>query len=135
MVSEELVDNIKEHEGFIGKPYRDHLGFLTIGFGTLIERGITREEGTALLKIRLNDTINQILKIQPVTYELTAERQDVLFEMGYQLGVTGIMKFKKMWAALEDADYREAAAQMLDSKWYTQTPNRAKKLAARMERG
>ena len=35
------------------------------------------------------------------------------------------MKFKKMKAALERGDFEAAAAEMLDSRWARQTPNRA----------
>ena len=56
----------------------------------------------------------------------------ILVEMSYQLGVNGVLKFKKMWGALKNEDYTEASKQMLDSRWAIQTPNRAKKLAEMM---
>ena len=34
-----------------------------------------------------------------------------------------------MWTAFGNNDYNEAANQMLDSKWATQTPGRAKDLS------
>ena len=34
-----------------------------------------------------------------------------------------------MWAALDSKDYEPAAAEMLDSKWARQTPERAEELA------
>ncbi len=40
-----------------------------------------------------------------------------------------------MWAALKDQrtpDYKTAAAEMLDSRWAKQTPNRAKKMSELM---
>ena len=52
--------------------------------------------------------------------------------MVFQLGKTGVSKFKKMLKALKKKDYKEAANQMLDSKWHTQTPERAEGLASLM---
>ena len=42
------------------------------------------------------------------------------------------MNFKKMHAALQNQDYKKAAAEMLGSKWARQTPNRANRLSLRM---
>ena len=49
--------------------------------------------------------------------------------MCYQLGVTGVSKFKKTLAYLENFEYRMASKEMLDSRWARQTPNRAKRLS------
>ena len=53
--------------------------------------------------------------------------------MIFQLGKTGVSKFKKMWEALSEYNYIGASFEMLDSKWANQTPNRAKKMAALMK--
>ena len=44
-----VIDDLKRDEGFRAKPYRDSEGLLTIGYGTLIEDGITEEEAGILL--------------------------------------------------------------------------------------
>jgi lysozyme len=53
----------------------------------------------------------------------------VIIEMCFQLGKTGVSKFKKMFAALQTEDYTTASEEMLDSKWFEQTPVRAKSLS------
>jgi lysozyme len=53
--------------------------------------------------------------------------------MVYQLGTTGVMKFSKMLLALEEKNYFEAHVQMLDSRWYKQTPKRCGKLSEIMK--
>ena len=55
--------------------------------------------------------------------------RDVIYEMCYQLGVTGVSKFKKTLAYIENSEYKMASKEMLDSKWARQTPNRAKRLS------
>ena len=131
----DLLESVKKNEGFRAEPYKDHLGYLTIGYGTLLENGITKEEAEALLKIRLTNSMVALITHRPVIKNLSVERQDVIYEMGYQLGVSGVLKFNKMWYALEREDYDEAAIQMLDSKWSQQTPGRASKLAEIMKTG
>ena len=57
----------------------------------------------------------------------------ILCEMTFQMGPAGVGKFKNMLIALQNQSYAEAAAEMLDSRWAKQTPNRAKKLSSQME--
>jgi lysozyme len=49
--------------------------------------------------------------------------------MCFQLGVTGVSKFRNMFEALKIPDYNKASEEMLDSKWHEQTPARAKSLS------
>ena len=65
-------------------------------------------------------------------YEIDHEAKCVLIEMVFQLGIGGVGKFKKMWAALKNKDYGEASFQMMDSRWAKQTPSRAKELSSIM---
>ena len=53
--------------------------------------------------------------------------------MVFQLGKTGVSKFKNMWKALSELNYVGASYEMLDSKWAKQTPNRAKSMAKIMK--
>jgi hypothetical protein len=55
--------------------------------------------------------------------------EHVIVEMVFQLGKTGVSKFRKMWKALSDGDRQEAANQMKDSRWHSQTPVRCEALA------
>jgi hypothetical protein len=46
---------------------------------------------------------------------------------------TRLSKFKKMNAALSNADWKEAAKEGRDSLWYRQVTNRAERLMSRLE--
>jgi len=125
-----IMNQLKQDEGFSEYPYKCTMNKLSIGYGTNIEDGISEEEGELLLKYRLNKKIGHLLQEKPIVFRLPQEKQEVLFNMSYQLGVNGVLKFKRMWASLEDGfNYNKAADEMLDSKWYEQTPSRAKKLS------
>lgn len=130
---ENLIENIKNSEGFVGVVYKDSLGIDTIGYGTRMP--LDEEEAELILKHRLNKKIEHLLKEKPFIKELSINRQNVLFEMAYQLGVNGLLGFKKMFIALEVEDYHTAQLEGLDSKWRKQTPNRAKKLMSIILKG
>ena len=55
--------------------------------------------------------------------------REIIVEMVFQLGIGGVSKFKKMFEALRNKDYNEAANQMLDSQWRVQTPKRCQELS------
>jgi lysozyme len=77
--------------------------------------------------IRQADSMCEGLKI-------SEDAKIIIIEMIFQLGGTGVSKFRKMWQALQQdpPDYAEASVQMLDSRWAKQTPNRAKEMARLM---
>jgi len=126
----ELIENIKKNEGFVGTPYNDTLGILTIGYGTKLP--LSKEEAEVILKMRLKSKIKSLEKQEPFINKLPLHVQEILAEMAYQLGVNGVLKFKKMWTALKNFDYATASKEMLDSKWATQTQKRAEELAKKM---
>lgn len=126
-----LIDYIKQEEGFKGVVYKCTEGFDTIGYGTKLP--INEEEATLLLEYRLNKTRANLLS-SLYNYDLPNEVWDILLNMSYQLGVGGVLKFKKMLEALKNKDYVEASKQGMDSLWAKQTPNRAKRLMDRLSK-
>lgn len=66
--------------------------------------------------------------------ELPQEMQHVLVNMAFQMGQRGLSNFKNMKAAIEEQDFAKAAVEMMDSRWASQTPERAERLKLRVER-
>ena len=142
MDRERLLKSMKEHEGFRSKVYLDTLGKRTVGYGHLCvedhweddkeyEWGYLEE----ILHKDLREAIagaDELIE-QHNCKDLEGQAKEVVVEMIFQLGKTGVSKFKKMWQALSDSNYIGASFEMLDSKWANQTPNRAKKMAALMK--
>ena len=95
---------------------------LTFGFGFTF---ITREEALAVLQIRINKITQRLSAALPFFNELTQDVKDALIEMAYQLGVEGVLQFKKMLKAIEERDWCTAYQEGLNSRWYKETPNRA----------
>ena len=63
---------------------------------------------------------------------LDDQAKEIIVEMVFQLGKTGVSKFRNMWKALKVPDYPTAAKEMLDSRWAKQTPGRAKEMSDHM---
>lgn len=136
MSDERTVSQVKDDEGFRSKPYRCTAGKLTIGYGRNLEdRGITKEEADYLLRNDIAAVTKELQDLIASWYQLTPPRQAVLINMGINMGVGGLLKFRKMLAALDRHDYKSAAAEMLDSAYAKQVPNRANRLAQQMETG
>ena len=121
-----IIEQLKKHEGFEGDVYADSLGFDTIGYGTLLP--IDEEEAELLLRHRFTKMISELVKRKPAISSYDSDVKEVLYNMCYQLGVNGLLGFKKMFLALDNKDYVTASEEGLDSRWAKQTPNRALEL-------
>jgi len=134
-----LADSLRRHEGCVLTAYPDHLGFLTIGVGRLIDKrkggGISQEEAEYLLTNDIARVEASLTSAIPWMRGLSDARQRVLIEMAFQLGVTGTTAFRQAMRAMQAGDWQTAHDQMLDSRWARQTPARAKELAAQMLKG
>jgi lysozyme len=126
------LDQILLDEGFREKPYRCTEDYLTVGHGINLDAGITEEESKLIVLHRLKKLDVSLQRNLDWYKTAPSELQNVLCSMGYQLGVSGLLKFKKALAAMEAKDYETAAAELLDSRWSRQTSLRAHRLADRV---
>ena len=125
-----LIEAVKLSEGFRDRVYKCTEGFDTIGYGFAVKDLIMDEDiAEMILRRKLDKLIDRVNKRFVWLSDLPIEAQDVIYEMCYQLGITGVSKFKKTLAYLENFEYKMASKEMLDSKWARQTPNRAKGLS------
>ena len=126
----DILESIKHHEGFVKHVYDDSLGIPTIGYGFAIKDLVLEEDlCDEILLRKLRILGRSVMSKFPFFDSLPSDCKTVLMEMCYQLGVTGVSKFKKALKAMEDGDWEKAADEMLDSKWAKQTPNRAKEMS------
>jgi len=151
MVTRRGVDDLKRHEGYKTKVYKCSAGKDSIGHGynleancqnlssevlaSLYQYGIDREFAEVLLIGTLKDVEHQLEEALDFFPDLTEARRDVLCNMGYNLGVPGLLKFKVTLGLLAKGKYVEASIQMLQSKWAKQVGNRARYLANVMRTG
>ena len=121
-----LIERIGVNEGFRSKPYQCSEDVWTIGHGLTC---LTEEESLHILTGRISQLHLKLLDDLDWYKDMPPEIQGILIEMVYQIGYSGVMKFKKMIANMIDKDWKGAATEMLDSLWSKQTPNRANRLA------
>jgi lysozyme len=98
------------------------------------EKGITKNMAYMICRNDVNLCLEK-LKTLDFWKSLDEERQYALIDLCFQLGWVGLKKFKKMLKALTVKDYLTAAAELLDSKYATQTPKRAKRIANLIKTG
>ena len=131
-----LIDILIKHEGLRLKPYNDTVGKLTVGVGrNLYDVGISKDEAMYLLNNDIEKVLFQCSKEFPWLPNLTDARKDVIYSMAFNLGMFGLLKFKKFLEAVAHGDYEEAKLEMLNSRWAMQVGNRAIELSKMMETG
>ena len=124
-----VSDLIKSNEGFRGKVYTCSEGKKTVGWGRNLEdNGITEMEADVLLDNDL-EMLTTFLSAHGLLGKFNQPQEAVLYDMAYQMGMSGLLKFKKMLKAMKDGDFNQAAHELLDSKYARQTPNRANRNA------
>ena len=125
-----LLENIKESEGFRNRVYKCTEGYDTIGYGFAVKDLVMDKDiADMILERKVAELRLRVEQKFPFIDSMPEAVQDVMIEMCFQLGVSGFSKFKKTIQYLMTKQFKEAAVEMLDSKWYKQTPNRAKKLS------
>jgi len=139
MISE-LTQQLNRDEGRRGTVYKDSLGLWTVGVGRLVDPskpgcGLRSDEMDYLLRNDINDRIDSLTRALPWFQNLDDARKGVLLNMAFQMGTDGLLEFKNTLAKVQLGDYATAATMMLQSKWATQTPERAQRLAKQMASG
>jgi len=129
-----LVELLKQQEGYRRHPYDCTEGFLTVAYGRNLDtNGISEREAEYLLKNDIDNARSDLTNNLSFFWELSPTRKDALINMVFQLGLSGVIKFKMMLHHLKEKDFQSAAREALDSKWAKQTPSRAEQIAKMIE--
>ena len=135
---------IENDEGCKYEVYLDHLGLPTCGIGHLIKEDdpahglevgtkIDEERVNELFETDIKETIDECKLIYNDFDDLPEEAQYIIANMMFNMGRPRLSRFHKMKQAVDNRDWKEAANQMIDSRWYKQVPNRANRLVNRMK--
>ena len=141
-----FLDQLKRHEGLRLEAYVCPAGALTIGYGHNLDQHpvpnvgeegdrISRAEADKLLELDVKACGQELDRAFPWWRNLNEPRQAVLLNMCFNLGLTKLAKFTRMWAALESENYMRAADEMLDSQRKSDVKGRSYELAAQMQTG
>ena len=130
-----LKERIKSNEGFSSKPYKDQLGYLTIGYGHLIlpnenillKKQIHKKELEEIFEKDFKKALSNFNNTFK-SFTLKEKESELLIEMIFQLGIKGCLKFKNLIKNIKKGNKHLVCFDMMDSLWYKQTPNRVKNL-------
>lgn len=146
-----LFRQLKKHEGDREYSYDDSKGFRTIGIGFNMDRAGAREFAKSLLGITdsewialyggraklngeqinlllekdIDDSIEDAKRFMPSYDNQPRVVKHIIVDMIFNMGLNKLNGFKNLKAALENYDYKTAAAEMEDSDWFEQTGNRS----------
>jgi lysozyme len=145
------IDLLKRHEGFKAKVYLCPAGKQSIGYGynleanplrlppdvieDLYKNGITWAKADKLLVGEVNRLELILIEKLPWFGLLNEARKAVLLNMAYNLGINGLLKFKRTLGHIQEGDYHLAAREMLESNWARQVHGRASELSLIMRTG
>lgn len=139
-----VFETLKIDEGVEYKIYADHLGYHTFGVGHLITNEDPEwgsEFGTPISEDRvweafdkdLDTAINECEILFDEFDSFPEEAQQVIVNMMFNMGRPRLSGFKKFCAAAKEGDWKTAAVEGRDSRWYKQVTNRAERLMSRLE--
>ena len=107
MNMDRLLQSVKKHEGYRNKVYLDTLGKRTVGVGHLCVEDFWEDnkeyEEKFLLTILEHDLKSAIKSAEELCSDcpdLKDQAKEIIVEMVFQLGKTGVSKFRNMWKAL-----------------------------------
>lgn len=138
MTTANLIPDLKRDEGLRLSAYQDTKGIWTCGYGhAYVHPGTvwTPDQASQMLAADVAHT-EAALDVQlPWWRSQDDVRQDVIAEMGFNMGVTTLCQFHNTLAAVKSAQWAQAAAGMLHSDWAREVGERADRLAEQMLTG
>ena len=143
MNKDKLREELAEDEGCKFEIYLDHLGLPTFGIGHLVVEGdpehgqpvgtpVDNERVRQVFALDIASTLDECHVLYPDFDDLPEEAQLIIANMMFNMGRPRLSAFKGMKAGVDARDWNRAADEMVDSRWYDQVTNRAKRLVARM---
>lgn len=131
-----LIDQLIKHEGYRQFPYHCTAGKLTVGIGrNLDDVGISYDEAIIMLSNDIKIAEKELYRVHPWAADLDSVRRDALINMCFNMGIVRLSGFRKMFNALFEGDFEDAAREALDSKWAAQVKSRAFEIAHMLKTG
>ncbi|EPD2608649.1 glycoside hydrolase family protein [Yersinia enterocolitica] len=143
-----IYQMLLKDEGKRNTLYKDTLNYLTVGVGHLVTKSSNKNETISILDIKFGRDTNGTLTDKEVEQlfnediqrtiqdiqrsslsklynSLDPIRQMALLNFCFQLGIAGASTFTNSIKLLQAKEWEQAAINLQQSKWFSQTPNRA----------
>jgi len=105
-----VLPRLKMEEGFRATLYVDTEGHKTIGYGLNLDAGLSQRVAAAALQAQLEE-LQEALAKYPWYAPLDPVRQSVLLDVAFNSGLTGLLHFPHMLAAIARQDWAAAATE------------------------
>ena len=133
-MNENQLDRVRKRliseESLKLKLYHCTAGKLTIGVGRNVEdRGITHDTAMQMLDEDIDICVGELEKNLSWFEDAPDKIQEVLIDLCFNMGINRLMGFVKTLHKLKTGAYKEAAVELLDSRYAASVPNRAKRNA------
>lgn len=126
---EEAVKVLKQDEGFSQTVYLLD-GVRHIGYGFNLDAvGLYKEEADFILDNRVQKAESELRQFFPSYEKYSNARKLVLINLCYNLGLHGLMGFRRFIEACGKGEWENAAKELIDSKAHCQNPSRMERLA------
>jgi len=133
-----LQNELIRDEGLRLTPYRDSLGYLTIGVGHLAQPGdytkISKTDALSILETDIRIAELRLTNIFPTWRSLDEVRQrsflNLTFNLGYKLA-----DFKRFLHAAKSGDWEKAADHLTQSRWFKQVKLRGPRIVHAIRTG
>lgn len=141
---QKLRDQLIIDEGVKYESYLDHLSLKTCGIGHLCREEepeydlplgteVSDDRVTELFEEDIKSVIKDCKKVFDDWDDMDDELKQICCNMMFNLGLPRFSKFRKMINNIINKNYKMAAEEMRDSRWYRQVTKRAERLCERME--
>lgn len=139
----------EEWEGRRLEAYMDSVGRVTIGVGFNVDMAhslphglreavlggkLTNEECDAVFAISYRRAKQDCLSLYPELQTYPEIVQDILIDLSFNLGRSKFSEFRKFQLAIKRREWYDAANELENSRWYSQTGNRAKHHARKLKK-
>lgn len=112
------------------RPYVDSVGKTSIGCGrNLTDKGLRPDEIDLMLTNDISEAERELDRACSFWTNLPEPAARGLANLSFNIGITRLLGFKKMLAALEAHDWDKASQEAEQSHWAAQVGARAKRIA------
>jgi len=140
---QKLKEELEYDEGCKYEIYNDHLGYPTFGighriidsdpeYGEGIGTAVSEDRVISAFEADVMGVVSDCKGLYPDFGRLPEDAQRIIANMMFNMGYARLSKFKGMKRGVDARNWNTAADEMVDSVWYKQVTNRAKRLVKRM---
>jgi len=138
----QLKADLTLDEGRLATPYKDTMGLETVGIGHNCIASpldptwtfpLTDAQIDCLYQADISDVCNELDADLPWWSGCSIGAQRVLANLGFNMGVPGLLKFTTFLGLMQIGNYSAAADDLATTAWYKEVGERGPRMVARLK--